>query len=57
MSSEVYAISRSICQTFFFMDDQDASTKAAGRRLNALGGKSAMLAVYHTLNAMHNGFL
>jgi hypothetical protein len=57
MSSEVYAISRSIYQTMFFMDDQYASIKAAGRRLNALGGMSAMQAVYHLLNATHNMFL
>ena len=57
MSSEVYAISRHIYQTFYFMDDQDASIKAEGRRLNALGGKPAMLAVYHALNATHCGFL
>jgi len=30
MGSEVYAISRNIYQTFYFMDDKDASTKAAG---------------------------
>jgi len=39
MSSEMYAISRSIYQTFDFMDDQDASTKAEGRRLNNFVGE------------------
>jgi hypothetical protein len=59
MSSEVYAITRSIYETFYFtgLTDNNASIKVEGRRLNALGGKAAMLAAYQALNAAHCGFV
>ncbi len=62
LSSEVYAISRSIYETFDPFKDGlnvkpiSASIIAAGERLYALGGQ-AMTAVYYVLNGRHRGFL
>ena len=58
LSSEVYAISRSIYQTFEpRKGNPNTSAKAAGERLYVLGGKPAMEAVYYLLTGRHNGFL
>jgi hypothetical protein len=58
LSSEVYAISRSIYQTFEPQKDSpNTSVKAAGERLYVLGGKPAMEAVNYLLTGRHNGFL
>ena len=63
LSSEVYAISRGIYETFDPFKDGlnvkpiSASIIAAGERLYALGGQPAMTAVYYVLTGRHQGFL
>ena len=58
LSSEVYAISRSIYQTFEpKKGSPNTSVKAAGERLFVLGGKPAMEAVNYLLTGRHKGFL
>jgi hypothetical protein len=54
MSSEVYAISHSIYETFYFKDDNNASIKAEGRRLNDVDGKAAS---HPALIATHHGLV
>ena len=62
LSSEVYAISRGIYETFDPFKDGlnvkpiSASIIAAGEWLYALGGQAAMTAVYYVLNGRHRGF-
>ena len=62
LSSEVYAISRGIYETFDPFKDGlnvkpiSASIIAAGEWLYALGGQPAMTAVYYVLNGRHRGF-
>jgi hypothetical protein len=63
LSSEVYAISRSIYENFDPFKDgmpdhpKSASITAAGDRLYAVGGIPAMTAVYYVLHDRHQGFV